>query len=78
LGYYGFRLSGKHDLDRNITTDYGDAALRAGRPFLAVHINCDMETNFRRVGTPESLGSRTTKLTDARVLGELRSEFEML
>jgi hypothetical protein len=64
-------------LGRDVASEYREAALQAGRPFVPVYLTCDVSTNLARVASPDRLGSGTTKLTDLRVLRDLRSRCEL-
>jgi hypothetical protein len=60
-----------------VASEYKDAAFKAGRPFVPVYLVCDVATNIERVASPDRLGSNTNKLTDPRMVEDLRSRCEL-
>lgn len=57
--------------------EYLAAAEMAGRPFVPVYLTCDVDTNLGRIETQERINSGTTKLTDAKVLEDIRSRCKL-
>ena len=66
------------DLGHQVAREYEAAALRAGREFLPVNIECDIKENIRRLMSPQRRIYGTTKLLDPETLKEIRSRHYFL
>ncbi|PSN60060.1 hypothetical protein BS50DRAFT_656280 [Corynespora cassiicola Philippines] len=62
-----------NDLGRAVAAEYAEAAQRAGRLFLPIYLDCDIDENARRVASSQRKISGTTKLWSAEVLADMRA-----
>jgi hypothetical protein len=67
----------KNELDAEVTSEYRNAAIAAGRPFLPVYLSLSREENVRRIAMPSRLASGARKLVDTDLLRALRDTCEL-
>jgi hypothetical protein len=67
----------KNDLDAEIASEYRNAAIAAGRPFLPVYLSLSREENVRRIAIPSRLASGARKLVDTELLLAMRDSCEL-
>ncbi|CAH0046196.1 unnamed protein product [Clonostachys solani] len=60
-------------LGEAVAREYQAAAEAAKRPFTPVYLTCDCEVNITRATSHERLQGGTTKLTDAKIIRDIRS-----
>jgi predicted kinase len=63
------------DLDR--FAEFVDVARVRGVPFVSVNLDCDSQTNIKRVGSEERLHDKS-KLMDVQVLLDTRNKYKLL
>ncbi|PTB41317.1 uncharacterized protein TrAFT101_010066 [Trichoderma asperellum] len=63
-----------NELGRSVAYEYQTAAITAGRPFIPIYLECDLEVNIERATSQERVFSTTTKLTDPILLQDFRSK----
>ncbi|UKZ46665.1 hypothetical protein TrVGV298_000871 [Trichoderma virens] len=64
-------------LGQATSQEYLQAAQKAGRPFIAIYLSCDIEVNIQRATSSERIQGTTTKLTDAVLLRDALSRCKM-
>jgi hypothetical protein len=67
----------KNDIDAEIASEYRNAAIAAGRPFLPFYLSVSTEENVRRVAMPSRLASGARKLVDTELLLAMRDSCEL-
>ncbi|KAI9690731.1 MAG: hypothetical protein M1820_009862 [Bogoriella megaspora] len=66
-----------NDVGRDTAREYEAAALQAGRRFLPIYLECDIQENIRRLTNPPRGSSETTKLMDPEILTDMRSKCQL-
>jgi hypothetical protein len=65
------------EIDAEVASEYRNAAITAGRPFLSVYLRVSGEENVRRIASSSRLASGTGKLVDASQLLSIRDSCDL-
>ena len=65
------------EIGSSVAREYKAAALRAGRTFLPIYLECDIEENKRRIASSQRKSGGTTKLLDPDTLAGMRARCKL-